>query len=505
MLLREANRLGSAGVSLGDLFKRNKGPSPEEIAAAERELRLRDKLTKQLAQDPRFQVFTSDGLSWIDPFTGNIVETPFDQQETTLTYLMKKRPWTGGIKPQSVVELLAVRWSHYLKEVMPEDRRFRFFDQRGAWLDPFLGAWVPAVRMGDKVDLKSLTVMSEYLAEQDQDALSTPMSESKLEALASEHLKDPSSIADLDTPRLPRAVAEPTLVTHVDGLQEQSKPQPKVDADQHLHKGQILGGFRVQGLLGEGGMGQVYRALQMSLERTVALKVLPLKAAEDEDFRQRFLREARCAASVNHPNVVACYDVGHEHGYLYMALELVPGGDASDLAYAQPKGQLDEKTTLRLIRDCARGLTAIDEAGLVHRDIKPSNIFLGKHGEAKIGDLGLTRSQNKHITMTGKIIGTPAFMSPEQITNGEHLDIGSDMYALGASAYALLAGKAPFHHDSVYTLINMVVNDKPQPLADLRSDVSEATVKLIEQLMAKKRKHRFATADDVVSAVEEIL
>ena len=491
-------------MSLRDMFKKDKGPSEAEIAAAERELRLRDKLTKQLQQDPRFRVFSIDGLSWVDPFTGHMIETPFDQLNVSLSYLLEKRPWKGGVKPKAVRESLAIRWVAYLKEVMPEDRRFRFFDRRGAWLDPYLGVWVPAVRFGDKVDIKSLYVIAEYFAAQDQDALQEPQSESALEELAQIRQRASSSALPVQRQEDKQTVVKAEQETkHASDTSRSAKSGS--GETEYLAAGHILGGFRVEDLLGVGGMGQVYRAVQVSLERTVALKVLPTSASDDDDFRQRFIREARCAAAINHPHVVACYDVGYENGYLFMAQELVQGGDAADLAYDQPEGRLDEKTTLQIVRDCALGLTAIDEASLVHRDIKPANIFINKRGRAKIGDLGLTRTQNNSITIAGKIIGTPAFMSPEQITDGEHLDVRSDIYALGASAYALLTNAAPFEHSSVYTVINMVVNKDPKPLSELRSDLQPATVALIERMMAKDRDVRFAHAEALIPAVEDIL
>nr|MBA3938581.1 serine/threonine protein kinase [Planctomycetota bacterium] len=196
-----------------------------------------------------------------------------------------------------------------------------------------------------------------------------------------------------------------------------------------------IGGYRILARLGAGGMATVYRALQVGLQREVALKVVAQHLAGDADFGERFLREARAGALVNHVNVVACYDAGRADGQLYMAMELVSGGDLAQLL-ERKGGTLDEALALNLMRDSAAGLEAIEAAGLIHRDLKPANIFLTERGVAKLADLGLVRfTGDDRVTQPGMVMGTPAYISPEQARGVADVDIRTDIYSLGASLY----------------------------------------------------------------------
>ena len=173
---------------------------------------------------------------------------------------------------------------------------------------------------------------------------------------------------------------------------------------------QEIGGYRIVAKLGAGGMGTVYRAQQVSLNCEVVLKVLAPDARDDAEAGERFLREARTAAAVSHPNVVAIIDVGRDHGRLYLVQELIAGGNARDLM-TQHGGRIGERRALEIMIDCCSGLQAIHEAGLIHRDIKPENILLTRDGLAKLADFGLARSVGsgkEHLTVTGMTVGTPA-------------------------------------------------------------------------------------------------
>ena len=203
----------------------------------------------------------------------------------------------------------------------------------------------------------------------------------------------------------------------------------------------VIAGFRLIKPLGQGGMATVYLASQISLAREVALKLISPQIAANPEAAERFLREARVAAAVNHPNVISIIDVGQADGQLFMALELVTGGDAAQLA-VRFGGVLPEVRALELLIDCTKGLQALFEARLLHRDLKPANIFITKDGIAKLGDLGLARSEDgdDRMTTTGHLVGTPAFMSPEQASGEGVIDIRSDIYALGATLFALVTG-----------------------------------------------------------------
>jgi serine/threonine protein kinase len=271
---------------------------------------------------------------------------------------------------------------------------------------------------------------------------------------------------------------------------------------------ELIGDFELLEPLGEGGMGVVYRARQRALDRQVALKVLTPKSATTPEAAERFAREARAAAAVNHPNVITIIAAGRDErsGRLYMAMELVRGGDAEQLAQAAG-GKLPERRALEVLRDCARGLVAIERAGLVHRDIKPQNIFVTTEGVAKLADLGLARSQagDDRVTQTGLVVGTPAFMCPEQAQGELDLDVRTDIYALGATLFRLLTGLAPYEGPSVMAILTKVVREPvPDPRKHLPS-ISARTAEVVLRAMAKDRADRHASAADLLADVEEAL
>ncbi len=271
--------------------------------------------------------------------------------------------------------------------------------------------------------------------------------------------------------------------------------------------GTVLGGdWEVLEELGAGGMGAVYRARQLSLGREVAIKVLPAHQSGGQ-ASERFLREARSAAAVSHPNVITVFAAGRDEatGRLFIAMELVPGGDAAALM-ARCGGRLPERRALELARDIARGLTALEAARLVHRDIKPANLFLAADGTAKLADLGLARGLADRMTETGAVVGTPAYMSPEQAQGTQaELDIGTDIYAVGASLYTLLTGKPPFEAPGVVHLLRKVLDaPPPDPRADA-PEVSAATAAIVRRAMAKDRGSRHATAADLLTDLERAL
>ena len=272
-----------------------------------------------------------------------------------------------------------------------------------------------------------------------------------------------------------------------------------------------LGGYRIVAEIGRGGMGVVYRAVQLSVGREVALKVMRAShvpgasSLDGDDYAERFLHEARTAASVNHPQVVTLFDAGRDGDELYLVMELVVGGDAAHLRLTQG-GKLPAPLAVSIVRDAAKGLAAIHRVGLVHRDIKPSNIFISEDGGAKLADLGLSRraDDDAHLTITGAILGTPAYMSPEQ-AEGLPIDIRSDIYALGATLYALVTGQDPY---GGATAIAVAAKAIAGPFPDARAvvaDLPRAVVELIGRCTAHDREQRFHSPADLVVACEEVL
>ncbi|MFM2090469.1 MAG: Serine/threonine-protein kinase PknB [Planctomycetota bacterium] len=267
-----------------------------------------------------------------------------------------------------------------------------------------------------------------------------------------------------------------------------------------------IAGFDLGEVLGEGGMGCVYRAVQRSLGRQVALKVIGGQFAKDAEFSERFLREARAAGAISHPNVITCFDVGISGDRLYMALELVTGGDAAQLA-KRCGGHLPEVRAVEIVADATRGLCAVARAGLIHRDIKPSNIFITEDGVAKLADLGLARTTagDDRMTVTGRALGTPAFMSPEQARGDADVDIRSDIYALGATLYALVAGRAPFEGTSPWVVVAKVLNDEPVDPRTVVKTIPDGVVKVALRAMAKDRAQRYPTPEHFLTDLERLL
>ncbi len=269
-----------------------------------------------------------------------------------------------------------------------------------------------------------------------------------------------------------------------------------------------IGPYRITGRLGSGGMGTVYQAIQESLSRPVALKVVNPASAADPLFRERFLREARAMAQIQSPYVVGCFDAGLADGQLYMALELVSGGDLLGLM-GRKGGALGEQLALALMRDCLEGLEALEAARLVHRDLKPANIFVSAQGRAKLADLGLARTfkqaDGDRTTMAGVIMGTPAYISPEQARGEDDLDVRADLYSLGATLFHLLTGSTPFPaSDPLGTLVRVLNDPLPDPRA-LRPDLSEPAAAFVTRLLAKERTKRPPSARAAREQLEELL
>lgn len=268
----------------------------------------------------------------------------------------------------------------------------------------------------------------------------------------------------------------------------------------------VVGPYRVFEVLGSGGNGLVYRAQHSVSNLEVALKILSPTIAADSTWRARFIREARQLALLKHPRVVGCSDLGEADGTLYMAQELMRGGDAEALSRSQG-GSLPGLQAAAIARDAALGLTAVHSARLIHRDLKPSNILLSDDGTAKLGDFGLVQVLDQHrpLTLGGKIVGTPAFMSPEQVEGIIELDFRSDVYALGATLYYLLTGKPPFLGVSPWAILNQVLTSSlPDPRL-VTADLDERLAAVINKAGAHRREDRYFSAAGMAEDLDLIL
>lgn len=267
----------------------------------------------------------------------------------------------------------------------------------------------------------------------------------------------------------------------------------------------MLGRCRLVRKLGEGGMGVVWLARHETLEKDVAVKVLPAGFAADPEAVQRFLREARAAARIDHPNVVPVLDAGSADGVHYIVMAYVEGTDLQKTLAR--RGRLSVGDALAIAKKVAQALGAAHRLGLVHRDIKPSNILVTRQGRVMVTDFGLARDVGAGATVTAadEIVGTPQFLSPEQ-ARGEKIDGRSDLYSLGATLYALLAGRPPYGTGSPVSIAlkHADPKERPQPLRSLVPDVPPEVESLVEKLMAKRPEDRFQTADEVVAAVDRV-
>jgi hypothetical protein len=249
-----------------------------------------------------------------------------------------------------------------------------------------------------------------------------------------------------------------------------------------LDRGTIVAGYRIDGVLGRGGMGVVYRATQLSLGRVVALKLLAVELSEDPGFRARFQREAKLQAALEHEHIVPVYEAGQTEDGLFMAMRLIDGPTLKDLILER---QLDPRRSLRILAQVAQALDAAHDAGLIHRDIKPQNILIEQGDRVYLADFGLIKAPDEaRLTDTGQFIGTIDYVSPEQI-QGEPATAASDVYALAAVLYECLTGQVPFLRANEAAVIHAHVVQPPPRVTELCPDLPPAIDEVIAAGMAK--------------------
>ncbi|HBI46735.1 MAG TPA: hypothetical protein DDY78_28360 [Planctomycetales bacterium] len=264
--------------------------------------------------------------------------------------------------------------------------------------------------------------------------------------------------------------------------------------------GRTLGDYQILRHIGQGGMGQVYLAEQMSLKRNVALKILRAELAANPASLQRFKAEAEAVAKVTHANIVQVYAYGEADGFPYIALEYVEGRNLKE--FIARKGPPKLAIALSIMRQMASGLQRASEAGIIHRDVKPENILLTAKGEVKVADFGLSRSligeqQPLNLTQSGIIMGTPLYMSPEQV-EGKPLDSRTDIYSLGVTCYFMLAGKPPFDGATPFEVAMKHARDEPPPLAAVCPDLPEGLCAAVHKMMAKDPAQRYQTGRELL-------
>lgn len=276
--------------------------------------------------------------------------------------------------------------------------------------------------------------------------------------------------------------------------------------------GSRLGDFQIMRKLGRGGMADVYAARQLSLARDVALKVLRADYARDKDYIQRFRREARAAAKLNHPNIVQVYEVGNVDSVYYIAQELIDGENLRQTLDRQ--GVIGQDEALEILVGVASALEVAVDFGITHRDIKPENVMRNLRGVVKVADFGLARigtdvdATQSNLTQVGLTLGTPRYMSPEQV-QGKTVDIRSDLYSLGVTAYHLLSGRPPFEAEDSLALALMHLHETPVPLDRTRArrnsegdpDLPEWLIAVVSRLMNKLPQDRFQSPTELLDAI----
>jgi serine/threonine protein kinase len=261
-----------------------------------------------------------------------------------------------------------------------------------------------------------------------------------------------------------------------------------------------IGGYKLVRRIGEGGMGEVYLAEQLTMHRTVALKILHNKWADDEEFRKRFLLEARAAGKLSHQNLIQVYDVGKYQGKYYFSMEFIDGVTVEDLI--RHEGAMVVDKVIDICMQVCQSLKYLASHNIVHRDIKPANIMVTKDGTVKLGDFGFIQSVwDAELMQEGTTIGTPDYISPEQARGERNLDVRSDIYSLGASLFHMLTAKTLFS-GSCSKVMRDHIETEPPKLDDLRKDLPKDLVRIMSKMTAKQPIDRYQSPDEVIKDLE---
>ncbi len=266
--------------------------------------------------------------------------------------------------------------------------------------------------------------------------------------------------------------------------------------------GRVIAGQRIESVAGRGGMGVVYRAVDVDLERAVAVKVITPAYADEAAFRRRFIAESRTAASLDHPNVIPIYRAGEEDGVLFQVMRFVDGKDLR--AVLADEGPLEPQRAIHILTQVAAALDAAHGSGLVHRDVKPANILLGRGDHVYLTDFGLSKRTGTDDTRTAQLVGTVNYVAPEQI-RGQELTPRSDVYALGAVLFQMLTGRVPFPAESDEAKMWAHISEPPPRAGELRPELPPMLDDVIARAMAKEPEQRFVTAGDLAAVAAEAL
>ncbi len=297
-----------------------------------------------------------------------------------------------------------------------------------------------------------------------------------------------------------RSLADLLIESGIVTRRQIERIRPKAEAERG---GQQIPGFQIIERLGAGAMATVYKARQVSLDRMVAVKILPLKFTSNAQFVDRFYAEGRAAAKLNHPNIVQAIDVGKAGEFHYFVMEYVEGKTVFDVL--TDKGRYAERDALNVMIQVARALEHAHAAGFIHRDVKPKNIMITRDGTAKLADMGLARAVSDREAAeaeAGKAFGTPYYISPEQIRGEVNVDYRADIYSFGATLYHMVTGQVPFDAASPSAVMHKHLKAKLVPADHVNPSLSAGIGEVIEVCMAKDRDRRYANTTDMLEDLE---
>jgi serine/threonine protein kinase len=274
--------------------------------------------------------------------------------------------------------------------------------------------------------------------------------------------------------------------------------------EETLSVGSVLGGFKIEKELGRGGMGVVYKAHELSLNRKVALKVLAPRLSSDEEFIKRFKREAMVVAALDHPNIVKILSYGQAGGVHYFAMEYVKAQDLGQIL--KEKGAISLEEALSITAQVASALEEASQRGVVHRDLKPPNIMVDELGRVRVTDFGIACFQDSDtkLTRVGTFLGTPEYASPEQVS-GQALDVRSDIYALGAVLYRMVSGQCAVTGDSPLAMVAKILTEPVTPIQEVNPSLPEPVCRLIDRMMAKDPAKRFQSPRELLSVLDDCM
>ena len=301
--------------------------------------------------------------------------------------------------------------------------------------------------------------------------------------------------------QLGRVLVDNEIITakQLERLRPQAEQAPVEENDNGDDAAQQIPGFRILSKLGAGAMATVYKARQLSLDRLVAIKILPKKFMSNPEFVERFYAEGRAAAKLNHPHIVGALDVGQAGDYHYFAMEYVEGRTVYD--DIQKHKRFSETEAVNVIIQVAQALEHAHKQGFIHRDVKPKNIMITKDGTVKLADMGLARAVSDREAAEaekGKAYGTPYYISPEQIRGEVDVDFRADIYSLGATFYHLVTGQVPFEGPNPSAVMHKHLKEDMVPPDHLNQNLSAGVGEIIEVCMAKDRNQRYNTTSDLL-------